>query len=84
VIEEAGIAVDWSRKSVFGHSMGGHGALTLYLQTLGSASAFRSASGFAPITNPVNVSYLFPVYRRFDYNTRYDRLLGDKRLSTGT
>jgi len=57
VIEEAGIAVDWSRKSVFGHSMGGHGALTLYLQTLGSASAFRSASGFAPITNPVNAPW---------------------------
>lgn len=33
-----------------GHSMGGHGALTLYLKNL-SSSKYRSASAFAPIAN---------------------------------
>lgn len=32
--------------------MGGHGALTLYLLSLSSASPYLSASAFAPITNP--------------------------------
>ena len=34
--------------------MGGHGALTLYLLNRGQ---FRSASAFAPITNPVNAPW---------------------------
>lgn len=32
--------------------MGGHGALTLYLLSLSTASPYLSASAFAPITNP--------------------------------
>jgi len=51
VIEEGGIAIDWNRKSIFGHSMGGHGALTIYLKELQSSSPYRSASAFAPICN---------------------------------
>ncbi|KAL8349543.1 hypothetical protein RB601_001757 [Gaeumannomyces tritici] len=35
--------------SITGHSMGGHGALTLYLKNPGM---YRSASAFAPIANP--------------------------------
>lgn len=35
--------------------MGGHGALTIYLNSLLSGErAYRSCSAFAPITNPVN------------------------------
>ncbi|KIY62643.1 carbohydrate esterase family 1 protein, partial [Cylindrobasidium torrendii FP15055 ss-10] len=49
VIESAGIPIDWNRQSVFGHSMGGHGALTIYLT---SAKQYKSASAFAPISNP--------------------------------
>lgn len=32
--------------------MGGHGALTLYLKSLGGSSPYLSASAFAPISNP--------------------------------
>lgn len=34
-----------------GHSMGGHGALSLYLKNLNSSNPYRSASAFAPIAN---------------------------------
>jgi S-formylglutathione hydrolase FrmB len=40
---------DLSRQSVFGHSMGGHGALILYLR---SFPKFRSVSAFSPVANP--------------------------------
>lgn len=42
-------ALDMSRQSIMGHSMGGHGALTL---AMGLPGRFRSVSAFAPITNP--------------------------------
>lgn len=41
--------VDGERTSIFGHSMGGHGALTLALKNPGR---FRSVSAFAPICSP--------------------------------
>lgn len=41
--------IDGGRVSISGHSMGGHGALTLYLKNPG---AYRSVSAWAPITNP--------------------------------
>jgi S-formylglutathione hydrolase len=41
--------LDSSRMSIFGHSMGGHGALTLFLKNPGK---YRSVSAFAPISNP--------------------------------
>jgi S-formylglutathione hydrolase len=43
--------LDGSRVSITGHSMGGHGALTLFLKNPGM---FKSVSAFAPISNPVN------------------------------
>ncbi|XP_066266959.1 S-formylglutathione hydrolase-like [Branchiostoma lanceolatum] len=43
--------VDSDRQSVFGHSMGGHGALICYLKNPGK---YRSVSAFAPICNPVS------------------------------
>ncbi|KAL8657623.1 MAG: hypothetical protein Q9226_001726 [Calogaya cf. arnoldii] len=43
--------VDGSRVSIFGHSMGGHGALTLFLKNPGK---YKSVSAFAPIANPIN------------------------------
>ena len=45
----ADFAVDPGRLSIFGHSMGGHGALTLALRHPG---LFRSVSAFAPIAAP--------------------------------
>ncbi|XP_073298234.1 S-formylglutathione hydrolase [Primulina huaijiensis] len=43
--------LDTSRASIFGHSMGGHGALTIYLKNL---DKYKSVSAFAPIANPMN------------------------------
>ena len=42
--------IDKDRVSIFGHSMGGHGALTIYLK---NPSKYRSVSAFAPIANPL-------------------------------
>ena len=42
-------AIDPERQSITGHSMGGHGALTL---AMGLAGRYRSVSAFAPICNP--------------------------------
>ena len=42
-------AVDLERQSITGHSMGGHGALTLAMALPGR---YRSVSAFAPICNP--------------------------------
>lgn len=43
--------LDSSRVSISGHSMGGHGALTLFLKNPGM---YKSVSAFAPISNPSN------------------------------
>lgn len=45
------LPIDTQRLGIFGHSMGGHGALTLALRHPG---VFKSLSAFAPIVNPVN------------------------------
>ena len=42
---------DAARQGIFGHSMGGHGALTIGLK---NPHTFRSVSAFAPIANPMN------------------------------
>ena len=42
--------LDMERQSICGHSMGGHGALTLAMALPGR---FRSVSAFAPICNPL-------------------------------
>jgi S-formylglutathione hydrolase len=42
---------DLARESITGHSMGGHGALTLALR---EPRRFRSVSAFAPIVSPMN------------------------------
>ena len=42
-------ALDMSRQSIMGHSMGGHGALTMAMALPGR---FKSVSAFAPICNP--------------------------------
>lgn len=43
--------VDGNRVGIFGHSMGGHGALTIALNNPGM---YKSVSAFAPITSPMN------------------------------
>ncbi|MBW6505925.1 MAG: S-formylglutathione hydrolase [Rhodobacteraceae bacterium] len=48
-IVTANFAVDEERQSITGHSMGGHGALTLAMRLPGR---YRSVSAFAPIAQP--------------------------------
>lgn len=46
--------IDSSRVSITGHSMGGHGALTLFLKNPGK---YKSCSAFAPIANPLKAPW---------------------------
>jgi S-formylglutathione hydrolase len=50
----ASFPVETGRCGVFGHSMGGHGALVAALK---NPQAYRSVSAFAPICNPVAVPW---------------------------
>ncbi len=47
----AHLPADMERQGITGHSMGGHGALTIALRNPGR---FRSVSAFAPIASPMN------------------------------
>ena len=46
---EANFPADPARRSLFGHSMGGHGALTLAMK---HSHLYRSVSAFSPIVSP--------------------------------
>ncbi|WP_287914167.1 S-formylglutathione hydrolase [Comamonas sp.] len=48
------LPIDMQRLGIFGHSMGGHGALTLALRHPG---IFKSVSAFAPIANPSSCAW---------------------------
>ena len=45
------LPADMDRQGIMGHSMGGHGALTIALRNPGR---FRAVSAFAPIASPMN------------------------------
>ena len=60
---------DMERQSITGHSMGGHGALTLGLR---NPARFRSISAFAPIVAPSEVPWGEKAFSRY---------LGDDRSS---
>jgi len=47
-------ALDAERQAITGHSMGGHGALTM---AMGLPGRFRSVSAFAPICNPTGADW---------------------------
>jgi S-formylglutathione hydrolase len=49
--------VDMQRQSIFGHSMGGHGALISALRLPGR---FRSCSAFSPIVHPMTADWSRP------------------------
>ena len=51
---EAEFAADMSRQAIMGHSMGGHGALTIALR---NPDRFASVSAFAPIVAPSEVPW---------------------------
>ena len=49
-VMDSSFPIDMSRQSISGHSMGGHGALTL---AMGRPGQYRSVSAFSPICNPM-------------------------------
>ncbi|NND00676.1 MAG: S-formylglutathione hydrolase [Gammaproteobacteria bacterium] len=51
MLVNAGFAVEPERTAISGHSMGGHGALTIALK---NPEKFKSVSAFAPIVSPSN------------------------------
>jgi len=51
---EGAFPLDPARRGMFGHSMGGHGALTL---TLRHPELFKSVSAFAPICSPTRCAW---------------------------
>jgi len=50
----ANFPADMARQGITGHSMGGHGALTIALRNPGR---FKSVSAFAPIASPLNCAW---------------------------
>jgi S-formylglutathione hydrolase len=54
--------VDRSRQAIFGHSMGGHGALTMALR---NPDRFKSCSAFAPIVNPMTAGWSKPALEKY-------------------
>lgn len=53
---------DMTRQSIFGHSMGGHGALTIALK---QPERFKSCSAFAPITRPMLAGWSKPALEKY-------------------
>ena len=54
--------LDMSRQGIFGHSMGGHGALVMALR---NPDRFCSASAFAPIVNPSTADLSSSAFARY-------------------
>ncbi|MDF4004569.1 S-formylglutathione hydrolase [Luteibacter sp. PPL552] len=54
--------LDMNRQGLFGHSMGGHGALTIALR---NPHRFRSVSAFAPIVAPSEVPWGQKAFSRY-------------------
>jgi S-formylglutathione hydrolase len=53
---------DMSRQGIFGHSMGGHGAMTIALKT---PDRFKSCSAFAPIVQPSTADWSAPALEKY-------------------
>lgn len=53
---------DMSRQGIFGHSMGGHGALTIALK---NPDRFKSCSAFAPIVQPSTADWSKPAFEKY-------------------
>ena len=51
VLEHSELPLDTANCSIMGHSMGGHGALSIALKNPGS---YRAVSAFSPISSPMN------------------------------
>jgi S-formylglutathione hydrolase len=58
----ANFPLDMQHQSIFGHSMGGHGAITLALKNPGR---FKSVSAFAPIARPIVAGWSRPAFEKY-------------------
>jgi S-formylglutathione hydrolase len=58
----ANFPADMARQSIFGHSMGGHGALTIALK---NPERYRSCSAFAPIVHPSTADWSSKAFERY-------------------
>jgi S-formylglutathione hydrolase len=54
--------MDMDRQGIFGHSMGGHGAMTIALK---NPDRFRSCSAFAPIVEPSTADWSVPAFEKY-------------------
>jgi S-formylglutathione hydrolase len=61
-VVEAHFPADMSRQSIFGHSMGGHGAIVGALRNPGR---YRSCSAFAPIVHPMTADWSRPALKTY-------------------
>lgn len=61
-IISANFNADMNRQSIFGHSMGGHGAMTIALK---NPDQYKSVSAFAPICNPSQVDWGKNAFTKF-------------------
>jgi S-formylglutathione hydrolase len=55
-------SADMSRQSIFGHSMGGHGAMTIALK---HPETYKSCSAFAPIVEPSTAGWSKTAFERY-------------------
>jgi S-formylglutathione hydrolase len=53
---------DMDRQGIFGHSMGGHGAMTIALK---NPERFKSCSAFAPIVNPLTADWTQDAFEKY-------------------
>ncbi len=54
--------MDMSRQAIFGHSMGGHGAMTMALK---HPDRFKSCSAFAPIVQPTTADWSVGAFEKY-------------------
>ncbi len=54
--------VDMDRQGIFGHSMGGHGAMTIALK---NPARFKSCSAFAPIVEPSTADWTVDAFEKY-------------------
>lgn len=62
LLAKSDLRIDWNRQSIFGHSMGGHGAL---IQALNNPSKYCSVSAFAPICSPMNCPWGIKAFNHY-------------------
>ena len=61
-ILRAELAVNGNRQSIMGHSMGGHGAITIALK---NPEKYKSVSAFSPIASPANCPWGIKAFRNY-------------------